>query len=116
LAVLKGTAPSNGGRRIAVLGDMLELGVEGAALHAELSEVVRQSSVDLVFACGPLMKNMFEALPSNLQAGYAETAKDLASLILPQLKTGDVVMVKGSNGVRMASVLQDLRNAFMTNA
>jgi UDP-N-acetylmuramoyl-tripeptide--D-alanyl-D-alanine ligase len=116
LAVLKGTAPSNGGRRIAVLGDMLELGVEGAALHAELSEVVGQSAVDLVFACGPLMKNMFEALPSNLQAGYAETAKDLGAQIIPQLKTGDVVMVKGSNGVRMKCVLQDLRDAFMSNA
>ena len=60
------------GRRIAVLGDMLELGPSGPELHAALAESLRANGVDLVFCCGPLMRSLWEALPSNLRGGYAD--------------------------------------------
>src|SRR5258705_9935754 len=59
------------GRRIAALGDMLELGPHGPALHAELAEAVLAYGVDLVFCCGPLMRSLWEALPSERRGGYA---------------------------------------------
>src|SRR5207342_2186560 len=62
---LLGQAPMRGlGRRIAVLGDMLELGSEGAGLHAALSDAVIDNAVDLVYCAGPLMKSLWDALPS----------------------------------------------------
>ena len=112
LAVLEATPPEDGGRRIAVLGDMLELGADGPQLHSELAPVIVERHVNKVFACGPLMKNLFDALPKELQASYAKEAQELAPLLLPQLKHGDVVMVKGSNGVRMVKVLDQLKQNF----
>ena len=112
LAVLESVAPENGGRRIAVLGDMLELGADAGAMHAELAEVVRARNTDLVFACGPEMKKLYDALPKALQAGYASTSVELAPLVLPHLRHGDVVMVKGSNGVRMRRIIERLREEF----
>src|SRR6516225_5274418 len=65
------------GRRIAVLGDMLELGPRGAELHRELAMAVLAHDVDLVFCCGPLMRALWEALPTRRKGGYAETAAGL---------------------------------------
>src|SRR6185312_11050662 len=50
------------GRRIAVLGDMLELGAEANALHAGLAASLEQARIDLVFCAGPLMQALYEAL------------------------------------------------------
>src|SRR5262249_19007647 len=58
------------GRRIAVLGDMLELGPTSPTLHAGLADAVEASRVDLTFCCGPLMRNLWEALPSSHRGGY----------------------------------------------
>lgn len=112
LAVLEGARPEDGGRRIAILGDMLELGAEGPRLHAELSEVIRARNVSLVFACGPQMKVLYDALPKELQAGYASQSTELAAIVPSMLRHGDVVMVKGSNGVRMRKVIEAIREAF----
>lgn len=88
------------GRRIAVMTDMLELGPDERALHAALAEPVEQAGIDLVFAAGPLMKSLWDALPSTRRGGYAETAAELESLVARAVEPGDVVMVKGSNGSR----------------
>ncbi|MGH6937166.1 MAG: Mur ligase family protein, partial [Methylocella sp.] len=66
------------GRRIAVLGDMLELGESGAAMHAELAGHAVANQIDLVFAAGPLMKHLFEALPGHMQGAWCDGASDLA--------------------------------------
>ncbi len=88
------------GRRIVALTDMLELGPEGPAMHASLAAPIDAAGIDLVFVAGPLMKSLWEALPATRRGGYAETAVELAPLIASSIGSGDVVMVKGSNGSR----------------
>lgn len=88
------------GRRIAVLGDMLELGASGPAAHAALASHAA-ACADLVFTCGPLMEQLFTALPAARQGAAAPDADHLAPLVLARLRAGDVVLVKGSLGSRM---------------
>ncbi|NBC31044.1 MAG: UDP-N-acetylmuramoylalanyl-D-glutamyl-2,6-diaminopimelate--D-alanyl-D-alanine ligase [Alphaproteobacteria bacterium] len=109
IAVLAGTAVGPGGRRIAVLGDMLELGPQGRAMHAALADPLETAGIDLVFLSGPLMHALYEALPATRRAGYAPAAAELAEQLLPVLRPGDAVMVKGSLGSRMATVVTALR-------
>jgi UDP-N-acetylmuramoyl-tripeptide--D-alanyl-D-alanine ligase len=107
---LLGQVPMQGlGRRIAVLGDMLELGPEGAALHAELAEAVVGNAVDLVYCAGPLMKSLWDALPSERRGGYAENSAALEPQILGAVAAGDAVMVKGSLGSRMGPIVKALK-------
>lgn len=98
LATLGGRAVQ--GRRVAVLTDMLELGPDERERHAQLVLPIETSRTDLVFAAGPLMKSLWDALPATRRGGYAETAENLAPLVVQALEPGDVVMVKGSNGSR----------------
>src|ERR1700704_127498 len=100
------------GRRIAILGDMLELGSQGRDLHRELAESVLANGVDLVFCCGPLMRGLWEALPPGRQGGYAETSTVLEPQVLAAIQTGDAVMVKGSLGSRMAPIVKALQNRY----
>jgi UDP-N-acetylmuramoyl-tripeptide--D-alanyl-D-alanine ligase len=100
------------GRRIAILGDMLELGPQGRDLHRELAESVLANGVDLVFCCGPLMRGLWEALPPGRQGGYAETSTALEPQVLAAIQTGDAVMVKGSLGSRMAPIVKALQNRY----
>jgi UDP-N-acetylmuramoyl-tripeptide--D-alanyl-D-alanine ligase len=116
LATLGQTEPGFRGRRIAVLGDMLELGQEGATLHGEVAEPVAANRVDLVFAAGPLMRTLFEALPRDRRGGYAASAAELKEAVLKAVRPGDVVMVKGSNGIRMGSIVTALKERFADQA
>ena len=107
---LLGQVPMQGlGRRIAVLGDMLELGPEGAALHAELAEAVLANAIDQVYCAGPLMKSLWDALPSERRGGYAENAAALEVEVLGAITAGDAVMVKGSLGSRMGPIVKALK-------
>jgi UDP-N-acetylmuramoyl-tripeptide--D-alanyl-D-alanine ligase len=109
---LAGSLPVGGkGRRIAVLGDMLELGASAATMHAELAADVAANHIDLVFAAGPLMKHLFENLPSHLQGAWSESAAGLAPLVTAAVKGGDVVLVKGSNASRMSSIIGALKES-----
>jgi UDP-N-acetylmuramoyl-tripeptide--D-alanyl-D-alanine ligase len=112
LAVLGQAAIGPRGRRIAVLGDMLELGPKGRALHRGLAESVVANAVDLVFCCGPLMHSLWRALPANRRGGYAEDSNALEAQVLPAIHAGDVVMVKGSLGSRMAPIVKALQRAY----
>ena len=96
------------GRRIAVLGDMLELGEDEASMHRGLAGPLGEAGIDQVFACGPLMKNLFEELPAASQAGYAESSDALLEQITSRLGDGDVVMIKGSLGSRMGLIVDGL--------
>jgi UDP-N-acetylmuramoyl-tripeptide--D-alanyl-D-alanine ligase len=108
LVTLSGLHATKGGRRIAVLGDMLELGDSASVLHRGLAAVVAQSNIDLVFTAGPLMAHLFEALPRQRRGGHAEDAQKLAPLLADRLRRGDLVMVKGSAGSRMGRVIAHL--------
>jgi UDP-N-acetylmuramoyl-tripeptide--D-alanyl-D-alanine ligase len=105
----KGSARS---RRIAVLGDMLELGASGRELHRNLAGAVVADGVDLVFCCGPLMRALWEALPSSRRGRYAETSAELQAHVLAAVGPGDIVMVKGSLGSRMAVIVKALEDHF----
>ena len=97
------------GRRIAVLGDMLELGPRGRALHRGLLAPVDANAIDLVFCCGPLMRALWRALQASRRGGYAEDSAALEPQVLSAVGAGDVVMVKGSLGSRMAPVVKALQ-------
>ena len=99
-------------RRIAVLGDMLELGIEAPALHAGLKGAVEAAGVDLVFACGPHMKGLYDALPAPKKGGYSPTSQALEAALADSLRAGDVVMVKASNGTRLGRVVEALKTQF----
>jgi UDP-N-acetylmuramoyl-tripeptide--D-alanyl-D-alanine ligase len=92
-------------RRIAVLGDMLELGDEGPAEHADLAEAVT-GSVDRLFTCGPLMRNLFDQVPLRLRGAHATDSLALAPVVAADLAEGDVILVKGSLGSRMQRVVE----------
>jgi len=100
------------GRRIAVLGDMLELGAEAAAMHKALAEPILAAKVDLVFCSGPLMHALWEALPSNHRGGYAESAAALEPAVLGAIRKGDAVMVKGSLASKMGPIVKALQRQF----
>ena len=94
-------------RRVAVLGDMLELGEAGPAEHAALADDVVRSA-DLVFTCGPLMRRLFDAIPSSIRGHHAEDAAALAPIVAARIETGDAILVKGSLGSRMKSIVAAL--------
>jgi UDP-N-acetylmuramoyl-tripeptide--D-alanyl-D-alanine ligase len=95
-------------RRIVVLGDILELGPGGPAMHAELAPDVA-ATADLVYACGPLMRHLFEALPQARRGAHGPDSEALAPLVAAALRPGDAVVVKGSLGSRMALVIAALK-------
>jgi UDP-N-acetylmuramoyl-tripeptide--D-alanyl-D-alanine ligase len=100
------------GRRIAVLGEMLELGRQSAALHRGLLDAIVDNSVDCVFCAGSLYQELWEALPSGLRGGYAESAAALEADIFRALHAGDAVMVKGSYGSKMGPLIGALTRQF----
>jgi UDP-N-acetylmuramoyl-tripeptide--D-alanyl-D-alanine ligase len=106
---LLGQAPlGRGGRRIAVLGDMLELGPAGAELHRGLVDPIGENEIDLVFCAGPLMAALWQALPSGARGGYANSAAELGPQVLAAVRSGDVLMVKASAGSRMGPIVKAL--------
>jgi UDP-N-acetylmuramoyl-tripeptide--D-alanyl-D-alanine ligase len=109
LAVLGKATPSQGGKRIAVLGDMLEMGPEGVALHAALAKDIEVAEAGLVFACGAQMAALWEALPQSRRGGYGASSKDIVSPVVDAIRTGDVVLVKGSLGSKMAVIIDALK-------
>ncbi len=114
---LLGQAPlGKRGRRIAVLGDMLELGPQGPELHRGLAESIEAAGIELVFCSGPLMHALWEALPSRARGGYAETAAGLESAVLEAIRAGDAVMVKGSLGSKMGPIVKALEKQFPRQA
>jgi UDP-N-acetylmuramoyl-tripeptide--D-alanyl-D-alanine ligase len=104
------------GRRIAVLGDMLELGAAGAELHGGLNDAIKANQVDLVYCCGPLMLNLWDALSTGKRGGYADSAANLQTQVLSAVRAGDAVMIKGSFGSKMKTIVAALEKRFPGNA
>jgi UDP-N-acetylmuramoyl-tripeptide--D-alanyl-D-alanine ligase len=100
------------GRRIAVLGEMLELGPQAADLHRGLLDLIIANSVDLVFCAGPLFQGLWEALPTERRGGYAVTSAALEAELLRVLRAGDAVMVKGSLGSKMGPIVKALARQY----
>ena len=112
IALLGGTDPAPGGRRIAALGEMRELGPEAPRLHAALAADLVEQKVDLVFAAGPLAQHLYDALPAAMRGLWAPQSSTIEGPLAEAITAGDVVMVKGSNGSRMGPVVAGLKSRF----
>ena len=115
LEVLAATAPEDGvgriskGRRIAILGDMLELGPTEAELHRAIADHPAMASLHLVHCVGPRMAGLWDALPEAIRGEKADTAEDLAARAHTLVDAGDVVLVKGSKASRVSLVVDAIR-------
>ncbi|MDX5349518.1 MAG: UDP-N-acetylmuramoyl-tripeptide--D-alanyl-D-alanine ligase [Paracoccaceae bacterium] len=98
-----------GGRRIAILGDMLELGPTEAALHAAIARHPGLSAVQLIHCVGPRMRALYEALPRQQRGDWVETAAELAPRARSLVDAGDILLVKGSKGSKVSLVVDALR-------
>lgn len=104
-----GLLPSDGQhRKIAVLGDMLELGEDSAQMHRELLKSLDEAGIDRVYLCGPMMSHLWEVLPEGMRGHYAATSAELIEPLKSDLKAGDAVMIKGSFGSRMGPIVAAL--------
>jgi UDP-N-acetylmuramoyl-tripeptide--D-alanyl-D-alanine ligase len=108
-AALDDLAASASGRRLAVLGDMLELGPDEGRFHAEIGGYAAQRGVDVLVTVGPLAARMREAFEGELHA--VADAAGAATLARELLRPGDTMLVKGSRGVGLEAVAQRLRAA-----
>nr|WP_245215731.1 UDP-N-acetylmuramoyl-tripeptide--D-alanyl-D-alanine ligase [Pararoseomonas baculiformis] len=95
-------------RRVAVMGDMLELGDEGVAMHAALATDAA-ACADIVFTCGPQMQALHDALPPEKRGAHAPDSAALAPMVADALRARDAVLVKGSLGSRMAVVVRAIK-------
>jgi UDP-N-acetylmuramoyl-tripeptide--D-alanyl-D-alanine ligase len=100
------------GRRIAILGDMLELGKAGPDLHRALADAVNANRIDVVYCCGLLMRNLWDALSPGKRGGYAESSAGLEAEVVAAIRAGDAVMVKGSLGSKMKTIVNALEKRF----
>ena len=90
-------------RKIAILGDMLELGKNEVNYHIDLLKYC--ANIDVLHVVGANMKHLYDALPINKQGICAQTADALAQRLIPMLQKDDIIMVKGSAGMKMAKII-----------
>jgi len=110
LDVLAISVPGPGGRRIAILGDMLELGPDEGALHAAIAAHPAIAVTDLVHTVGRRMETLWHALPEEKRGKRMAQADDLGAKVHHLIRPGDVVLVKGSKGSYVSRVVDALRN------
>ncbi|PZX16264.1 UDP-N-acetylmuramoyl-tripeptide--D-alanyl-D-alanine ligase [Palleronia aestuarii] len=109
LDALIASDPGPDGRRVAILGDMLELGADEMALHAAIASHPGLDAVDLVHCAGPRIRAAWEALPELRRGVWTERAEELAGRVAGLVRPGDIVLVKGSKGARTARVVDAIR-------
>ena len=115
IALLGDAEPAEGGRRIAILGDMLEMGEFSAKVHAALSVLLREAKIEHVWLAGPEMAHLRDALPETVHVEYRESVDDLKDFAVDAIAAGDVVMIKSSKGTgcgRIVAALLDKYRAF----
>ncbi len=98
-----------GGRKIAVLGDMLELGKESVEMHQALMPVLTEAGIDKVYTAGELMQSLFSILPTYMQGGTTQDSVDLIPILKKELQDGDIVLVKSSHGSKMNLIVEALK-------
>jgi UDP-N-acetylmuramoyl-tripeptide--D-alanyl-D-alanine ligase len=114
--LLDQTPVAEKGRRIAVLGDMRELGAHSAKLHASLSAMIEPTKIDLVFLGGPEMSALAAVLPPERLAKHLPDVEVLKPVLLAAIKPGDTIMVKSSNGVGFSKLVTAIRDKFPADA
>ncbi len=116
LEVLSAAAPKGKGRRVAVLGDMLEMGPEAAQKHADLAGLPAMQGVDLVCTSGALMEHLDAALPVDKRGVHTANAEEMAKVLPGLLWPGDVVLIKSSKGSKLSLAVDVLRKLGQANA
>ncbi len=122
LDVLIATRPEDGigrigaGRRIAVLGDMLELGPTEGALHAAIAHHPGIGAIATIHCVGPRMRALWEVLPRRQRGEWHEMATDLVPRARALVDAGDIILVKGSKGSKVSLVVDALRKLGQANA
>ncbi len=105
-------AKSRKGRRIAVLGDMLELGEFGIEMHRGLASELNKAKINSLYAAGPMMKHLWNSVAASQQAAYANASTALIDQLAENLRGGDSVVIKGSLGSKMGLIGDALRQRF----
>ncbi len=112
IALLRDAAPQGEGRRIAVLGDMLEMGVHSAEVHADLSGPLMASGIRSIWLAGPEMASLRDSLSGDLDVVHAENVDALLPMVVKSLRPGDVIMVKSSNGTGSGRIVAALLDKY----
>ena len=110
--VLGGLPRARAARKIAVLGDMLELGAGAKTLHEGLAPAIEDAGIDLIHCCGPHMASLFAALPESRRGAWAENSDKLKDTLIGAIRPGDAVMIKGSLGSRMGLLVEALKQTY----
>jgi UDP-N-acetylmuramoyl-tripeptide--D-alanyl-D-alanine ligase len=116
IETLGATSPGPGGRRIAILGDMRELGQRSADFHRTVAKQLVSNNIDLAYACGPDMAAMVDKLPAKNLGAYTKDSGSLAIQVQKIVRPGDVIVVKGSLATSMKTVVESLLGLAETSA
>ncbi|WP_275783510.1 UDP-N-acetylmuramoylalanyl-D-glutamyl-2,6-diaminopimelate--D-alanyl-D-alanine ligase [Pararhizobium gei] len=108
IALLGETETPQGGRKIAILGDMLEMGEFAGRVHAELAAPLVEAGIAHVWLAGPEMVHLRDALPEGIHVEYRETVDALTDFAVSSVTAGDVVMIKSSKGTGCGRIVQAL--------
>ena len=112
IAVLASAVPTGAGRRIAVLGDMLEMGDYAEKVHSDLAGPLLAAGIEHVWLAGPEMAALKESLPESVQVVHYETTEELSKYVLNSVAAGDVLMVKSSLGIGFGKIVAALLDKF----
>ena len=96
-------------RKVAVLGDMLELGDLAESMHANLAEILIQNGIEKVYLIGNLMKALWDKLPQKMQGAITPMAAEMVPILKQKLSDGDVVLVKASHGTGLGLIIRELK-------
>ncbi|MDR1561091.1 MAG: UDP-N-acetylmuramoyl-tripeptide--D-alanyl-D-alanine ligase [Holosporaceae bacterium] len=96
-------------RKILVIGDMLELGLDSVHYHENLSATIDKFGIDLVFACGKFSLSLFNNLVDSKKGAWRENSLEISKKVLNEIHDGDCILVKGSNSMGMSLVVETIR-------
>ncbi|MEE9389015.1 MAG: UDP-N-acetylmuramoyl-tripeptide--D-alanyl-D-alanine ligase [Paracoccaceae bacterium] len=109
LDVLAASQPTPPGRRIAILGDMLELGPDEATFHAAIASLPATENIDTIHCVGPRMMALYGALDPSQKGDWVEKAPEMAARVHGLVQAGDVILIKGSKGSKVSLVVDAIR-------
>ena len=112
IALLAGAETSGQGRRIAILGDMLEMGEFSERVHAELAQPLRESGIGTVWLAGPEMVALRNVLGGSTDVEHRQKVDDLIPFVLTSVRPGDVVMIKSSKGTGCGRIVDALKQQY----